>query len=145
MKKKEVDRLHEIGAFTDEMYHELLRGTTVVDGKLNGIIPGGADTVYALKFNPNNFSLLDVVSHDHPWLGADSDFPDLFGKYGYTVVGIYDGFVWLHSDTITDEAREKGKKPIEEATSEELWMMFALIERYWRKTYQEWVEDYLYK
>ena len=56
--------------------------------------------------------------------------------YGYTLCGICDGWNWYHKDTISDCAREKGYKPIEEATAEELWKIVALSERYWELFYK---------
>lgn len=124
MELNEVNRLHEIGVYTDEMYNKIMNSMSDCGtGQLIGFVPTMADIIYSLKFDPDNFNLIEVVKESTPWLGADNDYPELFGKYGYTYCGICDGFRW--------------KDSINEATELELWMMLALSERYWGNRYRE--------
>ena len=37
----------------------------------------------------------------HPWLGAEVDYPDLFGKYGMTYCGIGISGVGIQKKTLT--------------------------------------------
>jgi hypothetical protein len=51
----------------------------------------------------------------------------LFGKYGYGLYGICDGFNW------TDE--------LENASKLEIWKMIALSNMYWYKKYKKWLRS----
>ena len=140
MLKKEVDRLYNVGVYSEEEYNSIMKFMHVNEkGELIGVIPNGImSTLYSLKFDLKKQSLVDIVKDSSPWLGADYDFPELFGKYGYTITGICDGWNWFTQDKITDHARNNGYKPIEEATELELWKMLALSNTYLYNEYKEW-------
>lgn len=151
MYKKEIDRLHKNGVYSDEMYEAIMSSMKESDdGQMIGFVPGKASLIYNLKFNPDNYNLVDLVVHSTPWLGADNDYPELFGKYGYTFCGIGDGFRWYRVDpnteftyyqqAIHDKALEIGKLPIDYATETELWKMLALSNTYWLNNYKEWLD-----
>ena len=141
MFKAEVDRLHKVGVYSDDEYNSIMKSMDVNEkGELIGVVPNGIWTLYSLKFDLKKQSLVDIVKDSTPWLGADSDFPELFGKYGYTISGIYDGWDWFTQDSITDYAMNHGHKPIEEATELELWKMLALTNTYWYNSYKEWYD-----
>lgn len=116
-------------------------------GQLIGIVPNKARLIYNLKFNPENYNLIELVINSTPWLGADHDYPELFGKYGYTFTGIGDGFRWFRKDpntkltykqiALNDTAIAHGYKAIDDATELELWKMLALSERYFGRFYSE--------
>ena len=146
---KEVEKLHKDGIYTDEMYSKIMNSMDDCGtGQLTGVVPHNADLIYNLKFNPDDFNLVELVVHSTPWLGADYDYPELFGKYGYTFTGIGDGFRWLRKDpnteftfkqeALNDTAATHGYKAIDDATELELWKMLALSERYWGNCYKEW-------
>ena len=63
-----------------------------------------------------------------PPLGAEYNFPDLFGKYGRpcTIAGAYCGWYW---------AEDKLAK----AEEVELWKMIAIASLYWEKFYEDLV------
>lgn len=106
-------------------------------GELIGFVPNGTGLKYHLKFDLETKSLVDVVADCEPWLGADHDFPELFGKYGYTYCGIGDGFNFFRENTINDVAKEHGYKALDDSTDVELWEMLALINTYWLNKYKE--------
>lgn len=146
---KEVERLHKVGIYTDEMYNKIMDSMKDCGtGQLVGVIPGKADLIYNLKFNPDDFNLVELVVNSTPWLGADHDYPELFGKYGYTFSGIGDGFRWYRKDpnsaftckqvALNNTAMAHGYKAIDDATELELWKMLALLETYWCNSYIEW-------
>lgn len=87
--------------------------------------------------------LLQKVRNCTPWLGAESDYPDLFGKYGMGVYGICEGWYWFEENKISNYARECGHLPLTDASDNELLTMWALADNYWLNKYQEW--SLLYK
>lgn len=92
--KSEIKRLYKLGVFTNDEYEKFMETGFNDNGELNPcVLPDKTELKYCLKFNPDDFDLVDVVEASTPWLGADYDFPELFGKYGYTVAGLCDGFV----------------------------------------------------
>lgn len=148
---EEVERLHKTGIYTDEIYTKITDSMRDCGtGQLIGIVPDKAGLIYNLKFNPDDFNLVELVVNSTPWLGADNDYPDLFGKYGYTFCGIGDGFRWFRKDpnikltynqiALNDKAVANSYKAIDDATELELWKMLALSERYWSNCYKEWYE-----
>lgn len=137
MNRKKVERLHKAGIYSDKMYNEIISSTFSDSNnpdKLIGFLPNMAYTIYNLEFDPSSYSLVGLVEKTVPWLGADDDFPELFGKYGYTYCGISDGFNWFKKDTITKCALEHGHKPLEEASELEMWKMIALSYMYWHNS-----------
>lgn len=89
----------------------------------------------------NRDFLLDKVRECTPSLGWDEKYPDLFGKYGMTMCGICDGWIWFEEDKITDYAREKGHKPITDATDTELLEIWAMASDYWLNKYEVWLRE----
>lgn len=139
MYKKRVEKLHDKGVISDEEYADILRCGFNDKGRVNpGVRPALLGTKYALGLDPNNINLLEEVRHLTPWLGADTDIPELFGKYGVTYCGICDGWRWFTPDNLTEWAIANGKKPLESATELELWQMLALSSLYWYNSYREW-------
>lgn len=67
----------------------------------------------------------ELLEDSIPWHGAESDMPDLFGKYGYGLYGISDGFKW--------------KDELENASELEIWKMIALSNIYWFRKYKKWL------
>lgn len=61
-----------------------------------------------------------------PMLGAETIDP--FGKYGHTVCGICDGWVWHHA--VLDTAPEI-----------DLWKMTAIANSYWMARYQRYYRE----
>ena len=82
--------------------------------------------------------LLNHVRNCTPELGWDSTYPSLYGKYGTTIYGIYDGWCWFEEDNITNYAREHGHAPLTDATDIELLTMWAMANNYWLNKYKEW-------
>lgn len=58
-------------------------------------------------------------------LGFDHSFPDIFGKYGYTYAGIYEGFIW------NDES-------LENVSEYDMWRMIAISNTYWVVELEKW-------
>ena len=85
-------------------------------------------------------ALLDKVRQSAPALGWDGKYPYLFGKYGMTICGIYDGWRWFEKDNITDAARSCGCLPLTDASDAELLEMFAITQDYWLEKYEEWLK-----
>jgi hypothetical protein len=81
-------------------------------------------------------ALLDKVRQSAPDLGWDDKYPYLFGKYGTTICGIYDGWHWFEVDNITDTARRHGYLPLTDASDAELLEMFAMSQDYWLGKYR---------
>lgn len=125
MRKKKVEKLYHDGVLTEKDYNDIMSGDEDKNGTLKCYgCSVDADVSYNLEFNIKNFDLLNIFKKKcTPWLGADKTLPDLFGKYGYTISGIYDGFVW------TDNLKN--------ATEQELWEMLALSSMYWEGEYRE--------
>lgn len=84
--------------------------------------------------------LLNKVRSCTPQLGWDNKFPNLYGKYGVTISGIYDGWHWFEEDNITDYARVHGHLPLTDATDIELLEMWAIADNYWLGKYKEWLK-----
>lgn len=82
--------------------------------------------------------LLNKVRNCIPQLGWDSVYPDLYGKYGITVSGIYDGWHWFEEDNITEYARQHGCLPLTDASDIELLTMWAIADNYWLNKYKKW-------
>lgn len=76
--------------------------------------------------------------HCTPNFGWESEYPDLFGKYGTGVYGICDYWHWFTEDNITDYAREHGHLPLTDATDIELLTMWAIADNYWLTQYEKW-------
>lgn len=85
--------------------------------------------------------LLDAVNQSSPALGWDTKYPNLFGKYGFTLVGVCDGWVWFNSDTITESARCSGHLPLSDASNEELLEMLSMERGYWLDRYETWLKQ----
>ena len=85
--------------------------------------------------------LLDKVRKCTPNLGWDSEYPDLYGKYGMGVYGICEYWYWFEENNITDYAREHGHAPLTDATNEELLTMWAMADNYWLEKYKKWYYD----
>ena len=137
--KSEIERLYKLGVFTDKEYEEFMKVGFNDKGELNPcVLPKDADLKYNLKFDPRNFNVLDVLKQSVPWMGAEGDFPELFGKYGCPYYGIYDGWDWWTLKNLTEGAIVHGKKPIETATELEIWKMIALSSIYWYHCYSDW-------
>lgn len=85
--------------------------------------------------------LLDAVNQSSPALGWDTKYPDLFGKYGFTLVGVCDGWVWFDSDKITESARCSGHLPLSDASDEELLEMLSMERGYWMDRYETWLKQ----
>ena len=80
--------------------------------------------------------LLEKVKNNRPYLGWDEKYPNLFGRYGHTYCTIYDNWFWYDEGTMTEYAKNKGCKPLSEATDIELLEMLALSSLFWLKFYQ---------
>ena len=81
--------------------------------------------------------LLDKVMHSLPQFGWDIEYPTLFGKYGKTTSGLLREWVWYTSESITHADRALGKRPLTDASVQELLEMLAVEEGYWSKYYQD--------
>ena len=82
--------------------------------------------------------LLNKVRKCTPDYGWESEYPDLYGKYGMGVYGVCDYWHWFEEDNITDYARANGHAPLTDATNEELLTMWAIADSYWLSKYKEW-------
>lgn len=87
----------------------------------------------------NRKDLLNKVRQCTPDLGFDKKYPRLFGVYGITAGGLYDGFYWF-DDKLTDYGRKCGCKLLTEATDAELLEMWAITNGYWLDYYKKWLE-----
>ncbi len=82
----------------------------------------------------NRDELLEKVRGLNPDPIMEKQYPDLFGKYGYFYISWYERYVWFEEENILDKAREKGYRPITDATNEELLEMWAREAEYeWRE------------
>lgn len=86
----------------------------------------------------NREEILNKVRNCTPGLGWDTKYPDLYGKYGMTISGIYEGWHWFEEDNITDYARKCGHLPLTDATNSELLQMWAIADNYWLNQYMNW-------
>ena len=82
-----------------------------------------------------------------PWLGAEVDYPDLFGKYGMTYCGIVDKWCWYSekdarvlNDTNWDKSRTYCK--VTDVTFEEAYKMVALTTAYWQPMHNKQSKEY---
>ena len=85
--------------------------------------------------------LIHKVQRCTPALGWEFEYPNLYGKYGMTIFGIYDGWCWFTKDNITDYARARGCLPLTDATDTELLEMWAIADYYWLNKYKKWYEE----
>ena len=142
MYKARIEKLHKNGVITDEEYDNLVDIGFDDNGKLKpGVYKGDITTRYCLGFEPGKENLIEAVKNSEPWLGAESDYPELFGTYGMGVYGICDYWRWWTLDNLTEVAIKHGKKPLESATELELWKMLALSNLYWYTNYSEWHDE----
>lgn len=81
--------------------------------------------------------LVDKVLHSVPKYGWDISYPTLFGKYGKTITGLCDEWIWYTSESITAADLGQGKHPLADASTEELLEMLVIEESYWSKYYQD--------
>lgn len=84
--------------------------------------------------------ILNKVRRCTPQLGWEFKYPDLYGKYGITISGVYDGWYWFTEDNITEHARERGCLPLTDASDIELLTMWAMADNYWLNKYREWLK-----
>jgi hypothetical protein len=111
------------------------------EGRFTGLSDGKINYKYYVGGDIFNDKLCDfVVKHCVPQLGMEY-IDDTFKTYGMTYTGICDGWEWFRKDKIPQYAIDKGHKPIEEATNEELWKMLAMSSMYWEGNYEEWYEQ----
>lgn len=89
----------------------------------------------------NREELLNKVRNSTPYYTFDTDYPNLFGKYGTMVTGICDYWLWYEEGKLTEYALEKGLKPLTDATDNELLEMLAITNEYWLSHYKKWHED----
>ena len=109
MNKSNLDFLLSHKDLTKEQYEEFLKCMTV-DGDISNLL---------------NFVINEI---DPPrWIEYVDE---TFETYGYMYYGDYTRWVWFRSDTISDEIRKYGNKPIEEASELELWKMIAISSRH---------------
>ena len=132
MYKDKIDKLVEqniISQSEKEKIYSLM--TPNSDGQLIGIVDGKIDFKYYIGGDIFNDDLCDfVIHHCVPKLGMEY-IDETFNIYGYTYSGISDGWKWFRRDKITQYAIDRGHKPIEDATNEELWKMLAMSSMYW--------------
>ena len=93
----------------------------------------------------NREEILEKVRNCTPQLGWDSVYPDLYGKYGMTMCGICDCWLWFTEDNITDYAREHGHLPLTDASDIELLTMWAIADNYWLGEYKKWLDRSMIK
>ena len=72
-----------------------------------------------------------------PW-GYESKYPKLFGKYGLTVGGMCEKWIWFEEDNLTEYAKNRGCLPLTSATNKELLEMWGLSNYDWLEKYKEW-------
>lgn len=110
------------------------------DGQLIGRSDIKIDYKYRIGGDIFNENLCDfVIKYCVPPLGME-DIDNTFKIYGMSVCGICDKWHWFTRDNINQYAIEKGHKPIEYATNEELWKMLAMSSMYWEGSYKEWCD-----
>ena len=141
MYKDKFDKLVEqniISQSEKEKVYSLM--TPNSDGQLIGIADGKIDFKYYVSGDIFSDELCDfVIHHCTPKLGMEY-IDETFNTYGYTYSGIGDGWEWFRRDKITQYAIDRGHKPIEDATNEELWKMLAMSSIYWEGKYKEWYD-----
>lgn len=82
-----------------------------------------------------------VERYCSPWQGAESDYPDLFGKYGYTVTGIYEKWHW-YNDSDIDMLGSTKYSTLASVTQEEAYRMVAIAHIYWQPSQDKLSEEY---
>jgi hypothetical protein len=139
MYKDKFDKLVERGVISeDERSKTYSQMKPDADGQLIGVLDAVTDFKYYVDGDIFNESLCDfVINHCVPKLGMEH-IDDTFKTYGMTYCGIGDKWVWFRENDITKYAIEKGYKPIEKATREELWKMLAMSSMYWEGNYKDW-------
>ena len=144
MNIREIEQLQKKGILSKQEVDDLLEGKDIDEnGRIMGVFTlNKIYYKYQMSYDlsdeqTNNVYYLRefILKEIYPPLGGESISTTL-KTYGYTLCGICDGWSWYRQDTITDYAREKGHKPIEEATMEELWKIIALCSRYWQIFYE---------
>lgn len=88
----------------------------------------------------NREEILNKVRRCTPQLGWEFVYPDLYGKYGMTTCGIYEGWYWFEENNITDYSRKRGCLPLTDASDIELLTMWAIADNYWLNKYKEWLK-----
>lgn len=139
MYKKKLDNLLKRQVLTRDEYDKFFESMDEnEDGQMTGRVPSDK-CVRKYEFDGDlfedslsNFVLKEVV----PPLGAEN-YDDAFKVYGYSYFGISDGYHWFTESEISKEQRERGYKPIEEASETELWKIIAICSRYWESFYKE--------
>lgn len=96
--------------------------------------------ITAKEKHMNREELLNKVRKCTPYYTFDTDYPNLFGKYGTMVYGICDYWYWYEEDKLTERALKKGFKPLTDATDSELLEMLAITNGYWLSCYKKWLE-----
>lgn len=142
MYKDKFDELVKKGIISDtensKIYAQMRPNS---DGQFIGVSDAAIDYKYYTEEDIFNETLCDyVISHCVPQLGMEY-IDDTFKTYGITYSGICDGWSWFREANITQHAIEKGHKPIEQATNEELWKMLAMSSMYWEGQYKEWYKQ----
>lgn len=89
----------------------------------------------------NREELLNKVRNSTPYYTFNTDYPNLFGKYGTMVTGICDYWLWYEEGKLSEYALEKGFRPLTDATDNELLEMLAITNEYWSNCYKKWYEE----
>ena len=89
----------------------------------------------------NREELLNKVRNSTPYYTFNTDYPNLFGKYGTMVTGICDYWLWYEEGMLSEYALEKGFRPLTDATDNELLEMLAITNEYWLNCYKKWYEE----
>lgn len=78
-----------------------------------------------------------------PWQGAESDFEALFGKYGYTVTGIYEKWHWYTKDDLKlFDCTEETHDTLDNVTFDEAFRMVAITHAYWQPMHDKQSAEY---
>lgn len=94
-----------------------------------GVIKSAEDEVYENLGGFVTKELCDYVLEDlTPPLGAERIFPDSFGKYGFTISGISDGWKWYEDK-------------VKSAPKTDLLIMISIANTYWLNKYMKWYEE----
>ena len=139
MYKDKFDKLVEKGIISqsekEKVYSQMKPNS---EGQFTGLSDGKINYKYYIGGDIFNDNLCDfVVKHCVPQLGMEY-IDETFKTYGMTYSGICDGWEWFRKDKITQYAIDKGHKPIEDASNEELWKLLAMSAMYWEENYKEW-------
>lgn len=77
-----------------------------------------------------------------PWKGAESDFKE-FGKYGYTITGIYEKWHWYTKDDLKlFDCTEEIHDILDNVTFDEAFKMVALAHAYWQPMHDKQSKEY---